>query len=282
MRMNTQRGIAPIVAVILALLVVGGGGYAVKKGIDNKKQKAEKESVETGMPVPGTETDEMEAKVSTLQVTLGEQNKSGQSGQAVLTQVGTSSVKVIVNLTGKPSGVAQPAHIHIGACPTPGAVKYPLTNVDKGASQTEIPNLTLEQLLAELPLAINVHKSAAEASVYVACGDIIMESATSTATGDDAGTMSKETKVSYTKAGFAPKTVTIKKGESVVFENKTGANASIASDPHPEHTAYPEFDQWKTDQKGQSTFKFTFDKVGTWKFHDHLNANMVGTVVVTE
>lgn len=296
MRINTQRGVAPIVAVILALLVIGGGGYAVKKGIDSKKQKAEKESVETGMPVPGTNTDEMEVKVSTLQVALAEQNKSGQSGQAVLTQVGTSTVKVIVSITGKPSGVAEPAHIHLGSCPTPGAVKYPLTNVEKGASQTEIP-ITLDGLISELPLAINVHKSAAEASVYVACGDIVKEEpgagmekkSDTNATFGTAefgkaqfGTAGKEVKVNYTSAGFAPKSVTVQKGDTVVFENKTGKAASVASNEHPTHLLYPEFDQYKTDQRGKTEFRFTFEKVGTWAYHDHLNAGMGGTVIVTE
>src|SRR3989338_7507273 len=189
---------------------------------------------------------------TTLQVTLGEQNKSGQNGQAVITQLGTSTVKVIVTIAGKPSSVAQPAHIHLGSCPTPGAVKYPLTNVGKGASQTEIPNMTLEQLLSELPLAINVHKSAAELKTYVACGDIVKEEKMTETKNDAPKTgavaeMKKETKVNYTAAGFAPKTLIIKKGEMVIFENKTGKSASVASDEHPTHLLYPEFDQYKTE-----------------------------------
>ncbi|MDO8594723.1 MAG: hypothetical protein Q7R93_04405 [bacterium] len=68
----------------------------------------------------------------------------------------------------------------------------------------------------------------------------------------------------------------------MVFENKTGNRVSVASDVHPTHLLYPEFDQYKTDQRGKDEFRFTFDKVGTWGYHDHLNAGMVGTVVVTE
>ena len=33
-------------------------------------------------------------------------------------------------------------------------------------------DVTLEQLRSELPLAINIHRSAAEASVYVSCGEL--------------------------------------------------------------------------------------------------------------
>jgi plastocyanin len=91
-----------------------------------------------------------------------------------------------------------------------------------------------------------------------------------------------EIRVTYDANGFSPNTVTIKKGETVIFQNKTGKPASVASGPHPTHTNYPEFDQYKTEQRGQNEFRFVFEKIGTWKYHDHLNANMTGTVIVTE
>lgn len=292
MHINTKQGIAPIVAIIIALLVLGGGAYGIKKSSDNKKIKqAEEERIQKEK-----EKAIEEAKTpTTLQIKLDEQGASGQGGQAVIVPVGTSTVRVIVNLAGKPSGVSQPAHIHLGACPTPDAVKYPLTNIDKGASQTDIPNLTIEQLLSELPLAINVHKSGTDLKTYTACGDILLKenaetgvNATMPVPGSSVPEMivsqepKKEVKVVYNSSGFAPKTITIKKGETVVFENKTGKSASVASDNHPDHLIYPEFDQYKTDQRGKTEFRFTFDKVGTWKYHDHLNASMGGTVVVTE
>lgn len=296
MHMNTKRGIAPVAAIIIALLVLGGGAYAVKKGVDKRTERKTKEAKE--------QTAKREMASTTpraLHVKLDEQNKSGQRGEATITQTGTSTVKVIVNVVGKPSGVAQPAHIHFGSCPTPGAIKYPLTDVAKGASQTDIP-LTLDALLAGLPLAINVHKSAAEAKVYVACGNIeakITGDMKETETKDEmkrdetkdkksgasetaavSKALSPAATVTYTVTGFTPKTVTIKKGEAVLFENKTGKPFSVASNPHPTHTAYPEFDQWKTNQKGKSEFKFTFEKVGMWEYHNHLNSNMTGTVIV--
>lgn len=282
MHFSTKKGFAPAIAIIIALLVIGGGSYGIKKFSD-KKTKKEVPPVTTGMPVPGTDTKETEVfeKVTTLQVRLDEQNTSGESGQAVLTQIGTSTVKVVINLTGKPSTVAQPAHIHIGACPTPGAVKYPLTNVDKGASQTEIPNMTLEQLLAELPLAVNVHKSATDVKTYVACGNIVKEE-TKSEMKEESAVKQSEMKVVYNTQGFSPESITVKKGETVVFENKTGKRASVASNDHPTHLLYPEFDQYKTDARGKDEFRFTFEKVGTWGYHDHLNASVRGTVIVTE
>lgn len=91
-----------------------------------------------------------------------------------------------------------------------------------------------------------------------------------------------ETIITYNTNGFSPKEVTIAKGGTVVFQNKTGKPASIASGPHPTHTNYPEFDQYKTDQRGRDEFRFVFEKVGLWGYHDHLNATMTGTVIVTE
>lgn len=289
---NTGQGFAPIAAIIVALLIIGGGAYGIKKAID-KKAGRNKQPVESGMPVPGTDTKEKEVvqEPTTLQVRLSEQNSSGQGGQAVIVQVGTSTLRVIVNLVGKPPVESQPAHIHLGSCPNPGAVKYPLTTVENGASLTDIPNLTIAQLLSGLPLAINVHKSATDLKTYVACGDIVAEDKNSEGTssampvpGMDVPEMivSQEIRVIYNSQGFSPKTVTIKKGDSVVFENKTGKAASVASDEHPTHLLYPEFDQYKTAQRGKTEFSFTFEKVGTWKYHDHLNPTMTGTVVVTE
>ncbi len=106
---------------------------------------------------------------SEVAVVLPEQNNSGESGSAILTEV-DGKVKVMLNMTGAPN-VAQPAHIHVGICPDVGDVKYPLTSVTGGISETTL-DVTLDQLRSELPLGINVHKSQAEVSTYVSCGDL--------------------------------------------------------------------------------------------------------------
>lgn len=103
-------------------------------------------------------------------IILDEQNKSGVSGSAVLREE-NGKVNVTLSLTGSPKTTPQPAHIHVGACPDVGDVKYPLTNVVDGQSQTVL-DVTLDQLNTEQPLAINVHKSTTQATVYVACGDL--------------------------------------------------------------------------------------------------------------
>lgn len=86
--------------------------------------------------------------------------------------------------------------------------------------------------------------------------------------------------VVYSDSGFSPDSVTIKKGESVTFENQSSGGMDVASNPHPTHTDYPEFDQGKSSQSGNSTYTFTFDKVGTWGYHNHFNPGARGTVIV--
>ena|SRR3989344_7042147 len=109
---------------------------------------------------------------SEVTVTLSEQNASGESGTTTMMGV-DGKVKVTLNLTGAPDAITQPAHIHVGACPDVGEVKYALTSPVNGVSETML-DVSMDQLKSELPLGINVHKSEEEASVYVSCGDITL------------------------------------------------------------------------------------------------------------
>jgi len=108
--------------------------------------------------------------VKSRTINLLEQNNSGQSGTAVLEET-DGRLQVTLTIVGNKSDVSQPAHIHVGNCPTPGAVKYPLMNVTDGSSFT-ILDLTMADLAEMGDLAINVHKSAAEAGIYTSCGDL--------------------------------------------------------------------------------------------------------------
>lgn len=108
---------------------------------------------------------------SEMSVTLSPINESGETGTATLSEV-EGKVTVTVAMSGYPDdGVPQPAHIHVGECPEVGEVAYPLTPLENGESITEL-DVTLDQIKGELPLAINVHKSADEADVYTACGPL--------------------------------------------------------------------------------------------------------------
>lgn len=85
--------------------------------------------------------------------------------------------------------------------------------------------------------------------------------------------------IKYTDQGFSPTNVTIKKGQTVKFVNESSRNMWPASNPHPTHSLYPEFDSKDRVVAGQS-FSFTFNKVGVWGYHNHSNANFTGTITV--
>jgi len=85
--------------------------------------------------------------------------------------------------------------------------------------------------------------------------------------------------VNYTDSGFLPQTATIKKGEAVKWINKTDNNMWIASNPHPTHTDYPGFDQLSSVRRDES-YIFTFEKSGSWGYHNHQNPSDRGIIIV--
>lgn len=91
-------------------------------------------------------------------------------------------------------------------------------------------------------------------------------------------TMAKNV-VKYTDAGFTPAALEITAGETVTFVNESSNHMWVASAVHPTHELLPEFDQEEGTPKG-SMYSFTFTKPGVWKFHDHLNPGMKGSVTV--
>jgi hypothetical protein len=112
-----------------------------------------------------------QAATEPLQFKIHAQNGSGEAGTATLMQSG-DDVVVRVRVTGAPSDVPQPAHIHMGTCdklnPKP---TYPLHNVVDGYSETTVKDVKLSDLTSGT-FAINVHKSTADIATYVACGDL--------------------------------------------------------------------------------------------------------------
>lgn len=120
---------------------------------------------ETVSPSPRTKTP------TEITIQLNKEGDFGQSGTAVFKSV-NGKVMVIIDLTGTLKGVVQPAHIHEGLCPGIDATKYSLTSLIGGKSETTL-NVSLEKFLSQLPLAVNIHKSVAEAGEYVSCGNLI-------------------------------------------------------------------------------------------------------------
>lgn len=87
------------------------------------------------------------------------------------------------------------------------------------------------------------------------------------------------TYVTYSDEGYSPEIIEIKLGDTVVFVNESGRDMWAASDPHPAHTNLPTFDQFGFGKPGEQ-YQYTFDQIGVWKYHDHINPSAVGTVIV--
>lgn len=92
---------------------------------------------------------------------------------------------------------------------------------------------------------------------------------------------SRSVRVTLTKDGFSPAQITITAGETVTFVSIAGAPFWPASDPHPAHTIYSAFDPREPVPAGTS-WSFTFTKVGTWPYHNHLDPSEHGTIVVRD
>ena len=87
--------------------------------------------------------------------------------------------------------------------------------------------------------------------------------------------------IKITDDGFVPEALNIKKGEKVNFVNNTSGHAWPASDPHPNHTAYPIFDAQLPMKKGQ-VWSFVFNDIGEFKFHDNFDPTKRGIVYVAD
>lgn len=78
--------------------------------------------------------------------------------------------------------------------------------------------------------------------------------------------------------GFSPVTLTVKAGTKVTWLNKSGKKAAINSDPHPIHTNYSLLNLGSFES--EDSLSLTFDKAGTFGYHNHLNPSQKGTIYV--
>ncbi|MES2668729.1 MAG: plastocyanin/azurin family copper-binding protein [Patescibacteria group bacterium] len=101
--------------------------------------------------------------------------------------------------------------------------------------------------------------------------------------------------VELTDSGFSPASVTVNRGETVRFVNTSSRGMWVGADEHPTHTEYDgtstrehcadgratngTFDQCQQVPAG-SMWDYTFEKSGTFGYHNHVGAGSVGTVVV--
>jgi hypothetical protein len=122
-------------------------------------QASQEEDGEDEGPPPGSVT-----------VALAAQPGGNQPGEAfIFEEDGVTFVGLTVEPG--PADVLQPAHFHTGTCAAPGPIVEPLAMVLNGESFTILSAAQAE--LVDTGLIINVHKSVAESSVYVSCGQVL-------------------------------------------------------------------------------------------------------------
>lgn len=86
-------------------------------------------------------------------------------------------------------------------------------------------------------------------------------------------------KITIKNHEFVPSNITIKKGDIVVFNSEDSVPFWPASNLHPTHEEYSEFDPLRPVDPSKS-WSFTFNQKGTWDFHDHLAPSLRGTITV--
>lgn len=104
------------------------------------------------------------------------------------------------------------------------------------------------------------------------------ESASPASATEGSDVADEENLVTISSAGFSPKEITISAGETVVWMNSDAIDHTVNSAPHPTHTAYPplNLDTIKPGDKKS----LNFPEPGTYKYHDHLNPSLVGSIIV--
>ena len=85
-------------------------------------------------------------------------------------------------------------------------------------------------------------------------------------------------KIIYNDKGFSPAVIKIRKGTMITFINQSSNILWVGSNPHPQHTDYPEFDSLKGIRKGDK-YQFTFKKNGDWGYHNHLKPLHKGKII---
>ena len=101
---------------------------------------------------------------------------------------------------------------------------------------------------------------------------------TPTEASSGAAVTNEKNLVNITASGFSPKDITVKAGESVTWANGDSIDHTVNSAVHPTHLAYPPLNL-DTVSPGEKK-SLIFPKAGTYKYHDHLNPSLFGSVTV--
>ncbi len=84
-----------------------------------------------------------------------------------------------------------------------------------------------------------------------------------------------------TREGFIPERMVIPYGTTVSFTSAREKYFWPASDPHPTHGLFPEFDPGQAIQTG-TPWRIRFNRVGIWPYHDHMEHTIHGVIYVLD
>lgn len=165
-----------VIAIVAGLLVLGAGYYLLgDTPEEDVVMQDDTTVVETNPDMMIDDEFQVEEDIEDMvtmelavELAAVDAAVADQSGTATLSET-NQGIVVSVNVTPLMVGVEQPAHIHFGECPGVGDVAYSLNPVIDGQSTTVLP-LTMDELLAQGDLAINIHESQENLEVYTSCG----------------------------------------------------------------------------------------------------------------
>ena len=87
--------------------------------------------------------------------------------------------------------------------------------------------------------------------------------------------------IEMTSNGFEPESVTVDVNSTIIFVNKDTESRWPASNVHPTHELYSEFDPKKPILPGES-WPFNPKRAGEWRYHDHLFPHIRGVITVID
>jgi len=92
----------------------------------------------------------------------------------------------------------------------------------------------------------------------------------------------EEATITYTSSGFSPSKITVKSGGKITWVNSSDREVAVGANPHPLHTGNREVSggEFTLNLKPGEQKTVTVEKVGTFGYHNHLNASEDGTIVV--
>jgi plastocyanin len=87
-----------------------------------------------------------------------------------------------------------------------------------------------------------------------------------------------QTEITLTASGFTPQTLTIKPGIRVIWLNKSGVTGTVNSDNHPTNLLFPFLNLGRFNDGSSVSTMFT--KSGKYTYHNELNPDQKGTIIV--